>query len=583
MGYVFLNYLKISGYREEMPLFAFLCGSAFLSLTMFLLCLFKLVYVGVLIGIGAISVAGAFRVRRREVDKRLPALPKAWLALFFVVFASLLLMYFCNALAPEVSPDGSGYHLGNVIRIWRNHGFDWNYHSLYSYFPQGMEMLFLAAFAFGGHSAAALVHLVFFTILPLLMVCYGRRFGFAEAGIFAAILVYASPVAAITGVSAYNDLAVATVVYAVFYWLQVWDELKQDNLLILIGLLSGYGFAIKYTAGLMLPFAAIWVAWKGRIRYATQPRASAARAAASLLLPAVLMAVPWLIRNWVWVGNPAAPFLNRWFPNPYYSAAAERAYLADVGHYEPLAHWWEYPLQFTIYGAKIPGFLGPVFLLAPLALLGLRSRHGRRLLAAAAVFAIPVFFNASSRFLLSSMPFLSLAMGIAISSSWGALPALAIFHAILSCPAMMPLYSAPWAWRIREIPIRAALRNEPDSAFLRRRLSGYSLKAPIEKWVPAGELIFSFAGRPEAYIDREIVVGYESALGIRVRAGLWAVASESRSGSRIEATRNMKALGIRYLLIGEGDLPAEDMKQNSNLWGITLLAEVDGTRLYRID
>src|SRR5260370_31899282 len=91
------------------------------------------------------------------------------------------------------------------------------------------------------------------------MVCWGRRFGFARAGIFAAILIFASPVIGKDGISAYNDLAVATLIYAVFYMLQVWDESNQPNLLLLIGLLSGAAYAVKYTAFLTLPFALAWV------------------------------------------------------------------------------------------------------------------------------------------------------------------------------------------------------------------------------------------------------------------------------------------------------------------------------------
>src|SRR6059058_1989054 len=113
------------------------------------------------------------------------------------------------------------------MRMWRHHGFVWDYHALYAYLSQGMEMLFLVAFAFGGHSAAAMVHFAFLTSLPLLMVCYGRRFGFSRPAVFAAILVYASPVIGMAGVVAYNDLAVANLIFAVFYLLQVWDELSH--------------------------------------------------------------------------------------------------------------------------------------------------------------------------------------------------------------------------------------------------------------------------------------------------------------------------------------------------------------------
>src|SRR6185295_14360897 len=102
----------------------------------------------------------------------LPAVPLVWMWSFYLVFSAFFIYYFFNAMAPEVSPDGSGYHLGNVLRYWRNHGFVWDYHSLYSYLSQGMEMLFLVAFSFGRHSAAALVHFAWLCALPLLMVCY---------------------------------------------------------------------------------------------------------------------------------------------------------------------------------------------------------------------------------------------------------------------------------------------------------------------------------------------------------------------------------------------------------------------------
>ena len=160
----------------------------------------------------------------------------------------------------------AGYHLGNVVRMWRNHGFAWDYPSMYAYFSQGAEMLFLVAFTFGRHPAAALVHFTWLCTLPLLMVCWGRRFGYPKAGLFAAILVFASPVIGKDGISAYNDLTVATLIFAVFYLLQVWDEYQSPNLLILIGLLSGFSYGVKYTAFLTLPFAVGWVCYRQAIR-----------------------------------------------------------------------------------------------------------------------------------------------------------------------------------------------------------------------------------------------------------------------------------------------------------------------------
>src|SRR5204862_1204600 len=114
--------------------------------------------------------------------------------LFLAPICPILIVYLANTLAPEVSPDGSGYHLGNVVRMYQAHGFVWDYHSIYSYLSQGIEMLYLVAYSIGGMPAAATFHLSFLCVLALLIASYGRRFGFPNAVLFASALVFASPV-----------------------------------------------------------------------------------------------------------------------------------------------------------------------------------------------------------------------------------------------------------------------------------------------------------------------------------------------------------------------------------------------------
>ena len=134
------------------------------------------------------------------------------------------MLYLANAMAPEVSPDGAGYHLGLVARYLREHGFVRITDNLYAAMPAGVEMLFLFAFAFGRHSAAALVHFAFLLALVWQVFSYGRRRGFPVAGASAALLVFASPVVGIDGTSAYNDVAVAAIAFTLFHLLQIWDE-----------------------------------------------------------------------------------------------------------------------------------------------------------------------------------------------------------------------------------------------------------------------------------------------------------------------------------------------------------------------
>ena len=49
-------------------------------------------------------------------------------------------------------------------------------------------------------------------------------------------------------------------------------------------------------------------------------------------------------------------------------------------------HAWEWPYEITSRGSRTEGFIGPVFFLAPLALLALWIPMGRQLLCAAAIF-----------------------------------------------------------------------------------------------------------------------------------------------------------------------------------------------------
>jgi len=558
LGSLLLGWLKLEFHRLEGALLAFVSGSACLSLAVFGLCVIHQARLPVFLAGGAVAIGGAvWTVRGRDRGKPLPALPRAWAVLFTVVYVAFFACYLSNALAPEISPDGSGYHLGNVARDWRHHGFDWEYHSIYSSLGQGMEMLFLVAFSIGRHPAAAMIHMAFQAALPLLMVCYGARCGFPRVGAFAGLLVYACPVVGIAGISAYNDLAVATSIFAGFYLIEVNYSNSSTKSLFLCGLLSGYSYAIKYTAGLTLPFAAGLT--RGRRLWV-------------LCLGAVAMAGPWMVRNWIWLGNPAAPFLNSWFPNPYWSASAEHQYLAGLREYPQFKSYWDFISQITVLGGLVPGMIGPAFLLLPLSLLALRHPHGRKLLLAGAVYSIPAFLNTEVRFMIPALPFFALALGLAMENSRGILPIVALFQSFFCWPAVMDAYCDPNAWRIRGFPIRAALHPEARSRYIASHVGDYALKGAIERAVGPHQRIFSFAGRAAAYIDRDIVVGYESSQGIRIQDALL------KGG-----VREAKSQGCDFLLVNDADAVANDIKQNMKRWGVTEVAKANGTTLYRID
>ncbi|MCC7497638.1 MAG: glycosyltransferase family 39 protein [Bryobacterales bacterium] len=557
LGRMLFRRLGASFYRLEEDALAFVAGSALLSLAAFLLCSVGLARKGVLLAVGAAIVAEA--IHRRALNrsgKRFAALSGRWKVLLAAAGGLFSLLYLVNAMAPEYSPDGSAYHLGLVARYLRAHGFVAITTNIYANLSQGVEMLFLWAFAFGRHSAAAMVHLAFLAALPVLILSYGRRQGHPAAGAAAALFVYLSPVMGVDGTVAYNDAAVAAVVFAVFHLLQIWDQERNNRLLAAVGLLAGFAFAIKYTAFPAVIYAAGFVLWKER-------RWKVLRPLAAMAACALLMIAPWLVKNVVVTGNPFSPFLNGIFPNPAVHVSFERDYSAQLRTYG-LASRKEIPRQILWRGDRLTGLFGPLFLLAPVALIGLRRRPGRRLLFAAGLFALTYPANIGTRFLIPALPFVALSMALAMER-WGTLLLLvAALHALASWPPVLSRYCAPTAWRLAAFPVRAALRRIPEEQFLIKHLPEYLIARMIERRTPPQAAVFSFGQVAEAYTTRRIIVNFQGALNERLMRTLWEPMAEDFQ-PRHRWVFRYRAGAFRKLKI------IQTAKVGTDIWAITEL------------
>jgi len=507
LGVGVLRWTHAPLYREEELPLAMVVGAALLNLLVFALGMAGALYTWVLLAVGlAILAWGASRGLYRQPVRRFEPLPRLWRWLFGILFTVFGLLYFLYAMAPEMSPDGSTYHLGLVALYLRHHGLERITTHLYANLSQGVEMLYLFAFAFGRHSAAALVHFAFLVSLPAAMLSYARRFGFPRAGAAAALFVFLSPVVGMDGSTAYNDVAVAMILFAVFYLARLWAIENNDRLLVPLGLAAGYTYAAKYTAALGLVFAALFVLWKLR-----HDRRLALRPVLIFGLCAVLLVAPWMIRNFVWLDNPVSPFFNKLFPNPYTHISFEESYGHQQRNYAGLESHWDIPLEVTVRGAALCGLLGPLFLLAPLGLIALHWREGRWLWLGALVFGAAYALNVGTRFLIPPLPYIALALAMVFTRVPKLAPALVLAHAVLSWPAIIPVYSSPYAWRIDGVRWKAALRIESEDGFLRRKFPGYRVARMVEEKVPAGAKILTFNQIPVAYTTRETLVVYQGA------------------------------------------------------------------------
>ena len=522
-GLILFRRLGMRLERTESLALAFTVGSACFSELVFALSSMHLARQSMFLAVLVLAAAVTAVTRgKMAAPVRFAPLPRRWKWFALAMFASFAVVYLVNAMAPEMSPDGAAYHLPFVARYLRAHGFERITDNFYAGLSQGIELLFLPAVSVGGNSSAALLHFLFLLDLPLLMVCYGRRFGFPVPAIAAAFLVFASPVVGWDGTAAYIDVATAAVLFALFYVMQIWDSTGESNLLIPIGILAGFSYASKYSAAIAVPYAlgfVSWKLWRGHKRL-LPPVATVATLAAAFILP-------WMLKDALLVGNPVAPFANRLFPNPYVHVSFERGYEAYLRHYH-LANRLSAPWELTVRGERLQGFFGPIFLLAPLALLSLRRSAGRKLLLAAALFGASWFLNIGSRFLIPAAPPLALALALAAERPLWLLPWMMVLHGFLSWYAPPVRYFDQYAPRIAAAPLRAALRLETEDDYLARREPGYLVDRMIERRVPAGDRVFSFEPIPEAWTTREIVAG-ENGAESEVIADILGTALVSRS------------------------------------------------------
>jgi hypothetical protein len=223
----------------------------------------------------------------------------------------------------------------------------------------------------------------------------------------------------------------------------------------------------------------------------------------------------------------------------------------------------------TVQGDHLEGFLGPLFLLTPLALVALRFRAGRQVLLAAAVFGSTYFSYIGTRFLIPVVPFISLALAmVAVDIQW-LLIVLVAAHAITCWPDIASLYCSPGAYRIEEVPVRAALRLQPEDAYLSQD-SEYKSARMIGATVPPTEPIFAISQGGQSYLPRNLLIGYESASNEVLQDILWTPVTRDFQPTRVLkfdfAPRELRKLRV----VQTASLP-------DNQWSIAELRVFNGS------
>ena len=264
-----------------------------------------------------------------------------------------------TALAPPVKFDALVYHLA-LPRAYLQAGkvtyFPWNF---FWGMPQLAEMLYTWSMRLAGDRAAASLGwsvgvVALAGILGLAQERYGAQ---------AAWVAMASLLAGVTTASGLGWAYVEwfTILFGAAFLAASQTALDNQKTAawILPGVFAGFALGSKYTAGALLLAGVGAILWEGRNRYSLS---KIFRQSALFLVTAVVVSLPWLIKNLAATGNPIYPFL---FPS-----GAVNVYRMSL--YQSLPAWGDWrdffllPIRATVLGYEgAPGYAaaaGPLLL-----------------------------------------------------------------------------------------------------------------------------------------------------------------------------------------------------------------------------
>ena len=284
-----------------------------------------------------------------------------WARLMLACVIAAALLNLLSAMTPPFEYDELEYHLGAPAEYIKAGRIIALPHNFYSNLPQLTETLYLLALKMSSGVAAKLLHWSFGLFGAVAAYAISARLWQKQIGLTAAALFYCVPLMQDLSETARIDLATTFFAMLAFGALLYWQQDSRDNhYLWLSAITAGCAVATKWTAVpvVLLP-AVVFVAIM----------TMSLRLSFVFCLLSSVFVVPWLIKNWLFMGNPVYPLLSNVFHSPHWSA--EQAALFAQKHYANFGWygWAQFVGLIWQYSVREPFALPLLLMTAPLILL----------------------------------------------------------------------------------------------------------------------------------------------------------------------------------------------------------------------
>jgi hypothetical protein len=226
--------------------------------------------------------------------------PLAGIAVAFGFVAAIC--WLMIALAPSIAFDSVAIHLPSILYYAREHALRPVPGLAYSYYPQGIEMLWTMAYGLAGQPGAQLISALFFPLFLLILVRLARECGLdAGAATVAAAGAATLPFLHWSAGVLKNDIALAFFELLALYAFVLWRRLGDFRWIWAGAFFLAQAFGVKYVALFgALPLALLY-------GYAVRRQSRRWKAGAVAIGILVLFGAYWPVRAWWLTGNPIAP------------------------------------------------------------------------------------------------------------------------------------------------------------------------------------------------------------------------------------------------------------------------------------
>jgi hypothetical protein len=464
-----------------------------------------------------------------------PVLFRARVNLLIYAFLTFLcLIYLLAALAPETEFDALNYHLGAAKLYITSQGIERLPNIAYTNYPFTFGMLFTFGWLVYSEVLAKLFHFAAGILVAAACLLYCRRYLSPLSGGIAALLFLASPMVAYLFKTAYVDLGLALFVFLALYCLYNWSQEKVSGWLVLAGLFSGLALGTKYlgiTALVMLATGLLYLYLRGGALQDWSLRSGPVRAAwtgmirpfAVVSLVAVLVFSPWLVKNWVLVGNPVAPMMSGTIPTLDFGGEEYRSLVRitnDWGGYEGTL--WDYlrsPWLLTQRGQLFAGTPGPLYLAFLPLVLFFAWRHPALLFLLVCGF-VGYFFQLAGtkmvRYYLPFYPLMSVLIAGVLAPDSGLIVSRRVRQVFLGTALLIAVLQLPWfhhLWQgggiqtLKPQAIRFFTSEQERLSYMEQELlgpGGWEVYRFIEREIPPGQSILALGVLYQSLTDRAV-------------------------------------------------------------------------------